>query len=82
MSRDALRRLYALLGELEPRQRIAWVLHVLEGRPIAEVASVMDVSVVATKVRLWRARNAIDAIARQDPALRDLVMTPATGKEE
>lgn len=82
MSRDALRRLYALLERLEARQRIAWVLHVLEGRPIAEVASVMEASVVATKVRLWRARIAIDGHARQDPALRDLVKTPATGEEE
>ncbi len=83
MSRDALRKLYVLLDELEPRQRIAWVLHVLEGRPIAEIASVMESSVVATKVRLWRARLAIDGLARRDPTLKELVTdVPVSGEEE
>jgi RNA polymerase sigma-70 factor (ECF subfamily) len=82
MSRDALRRLYELLDRLTPSQRVAWVLHVLEDRPVAEVASITESSVVATKVRLWRARLAIDGLARQDPTLRELVTNPPVTRGE
>lgn len=37
---------------------------------MAEVADVMGASVVATKVRVWRARRAIEARAKKVPALR------------
>jgi RNA polymerase sigma-70 factor (ECF subfamily) len=81
LGRDALRRLYAVLERLEARQRVAWVLHVLDGRPMADVASAMDASVVLTKVRVWRARLAIEAHARRDPLLRDFVIAPAVAGE-
>jgi RNA polymerase sigma-70 factor (ECF subfamily) len=78
MSRQAARRLYAVLDRVEARQRIAWVLHVLEGKPIAEVAGLMAASSVLTKVRVWRARRAIEAQARRDPLLREFVTAAAT----
>jgi RNA polymerase sigma-70 factor (ECF subfamily) len=72
-ARDAARRLYAILDTLEAGQRIAFTLHVIDGRPMREVASVTGSSVVATKVRVWRARRAVEAKASTDPHLADLV---------
>ncbi len=73
MSREAARRLYAALDRVEARQRIAYVLHVIDGRPIADVAKAMGATAVLTKVRVWRARTAVEAQARRDPLLKDFV---------
>lgn len=42
--RRQLARLYHHLDALGPKKRIAFVLHVIEGRPIAEVAALMRAS--------------------------------------
>jgi RNA polymerase sigma-70 factor (ECF subfamily) len=76
-AREASRRLYALLDRVEAKQRVAFVLHVVEGRPMAEVAQLMDATVVATKVRVWRARRAIEDRARRDPVLAEYVVEGA-----
>ncbi len=81
ISRETLRRLYAVLDRLEARQRVAWVLHVLDGRTIAEVASVMAAPSVLTKVRVWRARRAIERHARRDPMLREFVTGASVAEE-
>lgn len=73
ISREAARRLYAILEQVEPRQRIAYVLHLVDGRPIAEVARAMDATAVLTRVRIWRARRVVEAHAKLDPLLRELV---------
>jgi RNA polymerase sigma-70 factor (ECF subfamily) len=73
MSREAARRLYAILEGVEPRQRIAFVLHVVDGRSIAEVAQAMEATAVLTRVRIWRARRAVEAQARLDPLLREFI---------
>jgi len=67
--REAARRLYAELDQMDPTLRLAITLHVIDGRPVAEVASIMDASVVATKTRVWRARRHLQGCARRDPAL-------------
>jgi RNA polymerase sigma-70 factor (ECF subfamily) len=76
MGREAARRLYSTLDRVEARQRIAYVLHVIEGRPVAEVAAAMEATVVLTKVRIWRARRAVESHARRDPLLAGFL--PAT----
>lgn len=81
MSRQAARRLYAVLDRLEARQRIAWALHVLQGKSMAEVARVMEASVVLTKVRVWRARRAIEEQARREPLLREFLSAAPAGEE-
>jgi RNA polymerase sigma-70 factor (ECF subfamily) len=73
MSREAARRLYAVLDGVEPRQRVAYVLHVVEGRPIADVAQVMGATAVLTRVRVWRARRTVEAAAQTDPLLVEFV---------
>lgn len=69
IAREAARRLYAILDRIEPKQRIAFALHVIDGRPLREVAEITESSLVATKTRVWRARQEIDRRARKDPLL-------------
>jgi len=72
-AREAARRLYAILERLEEKQRIAYSLHVIDGRPIAEVAHIMNAGVVATKVRAWRAARIVEQRARNDALLAGYV---------
>lgn len=72
MHREAARRLYAVLEKVEARQRIAFLLHVVEGWPVAEVATAMEATEVATRVRVWRARRIVEKVAHRDPLLADL----------
>lgn len=72
--REAARRLYALIDRLEPGQRIAYTLHQLDGKPLREVALLMDASLVATKVRVFRARRSIEQRAKKDPLLCEFVI--------
>jgi RNA polymerase sigma-70 factor (ECF subfamily) len=67
--REAARRLYAELDRMDPTLRLAITLHVIDGRPVAEVAEIMDASLVATKTRVWRARQHLQGCARRDPSL-------------
>ena len=69
VARDATRRLYAALDAIDPKQRLAFVLHEVEGHSLAEVAELMESNVVATKARLFRARQKVHGIAAQDPVL-------------
>lgn len=73
LDREAARRLYGALDRLPPEQRIAFALHVIDGRPLKEVARAMDASLVATKTRVWRARRELDKRARRDPVLADFL---------
>lgn len=70
LAREAARHLYAELDKIDPKQRIAFTLHELDGHSLAEVASIMEATVVATKARVWRARQQIEARARKDDVLR------------
>jgi RNA polymerase sigma-70 factor (ECF subfamily) len=81
MSREAARRFYFALDRIEARQRIAYVLHVIEGRPVAEVATAMETTVVLTKVRVWRARRAIEAQARRDPVLKNFLSSAGAAEK-
>src|SRR5262245_46135613 len=73
LAREATRRVYEVLDRVDPKQRIAFALHVLDGRPLKEVARVMKSSLVATKTRVWRARRALEKRARRDPVLAAFV---------
>ena len=73
MDRQATRRLYEMLSELSAEQRTAFALHVLDGRPLREVAQVQGASVIATKMRVWRVRRELERRARLDPVLAGFV---------
>ena len=63
--RDA-RRLDAALGRLPIEQRAILVLHHLEGRPLAELAAILDVPVGTAKSRLFAARRALATLLGRD----------------
>jgi RNA polymerase sigma factor (sigma-70 family) len=65
--RRRLEQLDALLGALSSKRRAAFVLHVLEGHPVEEVAAMLGASVSAVKVRIHDARREIERQARRDP---------------
>jgi RNA polymerase sigma-70 factor (ECF subfamily) len=69
LAREAARRLYAALDRLDPAQRIAFSLVVIDGRSIAEVAALTGASRVATKTRVWRARRELYRRAGRDELL-------------
>ncbi|HVX95368.1 MAG TPA: sigma-70 family RNA polymerase sigma factor [Polyangia bacterium] len=68
-AREGLRRVYQLLDRMDPRLRIAFTLHAIDGRALREVATLMGASLVATKARVWRARRELDKRAQRDPIL-------------
>jgi RNA polymerase sigma-70 factor (ECF subfamily) len=73
-AREAARRLYAILDKIEPNQRIAYTLHVIDGRPLPEVAEIMNATVVTTKVRAWRAARIVEKRAKHDALLATYVL--------
>jgi len=80
--REAARRLYAELDRLEPRQRLAFTLFAIEDRPLREVAAIMESSVVTAKLRVWRARQAIEKRAKRDPLLSEFLGCAGDSKQE
>jgi RNA polymerase sigma-70 factor (ECF subfamily) len=85
MTRQAAGRLYEALDRVPAAQRIAFTLHVIDGRAVKQVAVTMEASVVATKVRIWRAWHALRRAAAHDPLIADLLdegAPDAGGQEE
>jgi RNA polymerase sigma-70 factor (ECF subfamily) len=70
-ARRALLRFDAILASLSEKRRAAFVLHVLQGHSLDEVAAMLDTRVGAVKVRIHDARVAIERQARRDPYLAD-----------
>ena len=82
MMRQAAGRLYEALDKVPAAQRIAFTLHVLDGRPVKQVAETMEATVVATKVRIWRAWRALHKAARREPLIADLLDDAAPDGDE
>jgi RNA polymerase sigma-70 factor, ECF subfamily len=72
-AREGVRRFYAALAELSPAARVAFTLHEVDGRPVADVARCLGASVTATKLRIWRARRALDRAAAGDAVLTEFL---------
>jgi len=71
--REAARRLYAALERIDAKQRIAFALAVIDGRPLAEVAQLTDSTLVAVKTRVWRARRDLMKRAKKDAVLSNYI---------
>lgn len=80
--REALRRFYTELDRLEPQQRMAFTLFSIEGRPLREIAQIMDSTLATAKVRTWRARRALEARAKKDPLLSEFLASRSDESEE
>jgi len=81
LARDGVKKLYAVLDELSPAARLAFTLHEIDGRSLAETAELVGSSVTATKLRVWRARKKIEHAAAQDPVLSQY-LNPVLAFEE
>jgi RNA polymerase sigma-70 factor (ECF subfamily) len=79
-AREGIRRLYLALERISPVGRVALALHVLDGRSIPEVAELVGASVIATKLRIWRARRELERRATEDPILLEYLS--ATAEDE
>jgi RNA polymerase sigma-70 factor (ECF subfamily) len=68
-ARETLALVESLLEELRPKRRAAFVLHVLEGYSMEEVAAILSASTTAVKVRVHDARRHIERRLKQNPAM-------------
>jgi RNA polymerase sigma-70 factor (ECF subfamily) len=68
-ARRHLERVYHHLGRMSVAKRLAFVLHVIDGRPIDEVAALTRASRAATRSRVFWGRRALISSARRDPLL-------------
>ncbi len=75
-TREAVRRLYAVLDELDDRERLAFVLRHAEGHELTETAALLGVSLATVKRVLARAEAHVTARAREDDLLRDWTEGP------
>jgi RNA polymerase sigma-70 factor (ECF subfamily) len=66
-ARDGLARLDRMLAAMSAKRRAAFVLHVLEGYSLEEVAVMVGARVGAVKVRIHDARRELEREARNDP---------------
>jgi len=71
--RQRLDRLHHHLRALSPAKRIAFVLSVVQGLPVEEIAALTGSSIFGTKSRIYYAGRALRSRARKDPMLRDLI---------
>jgi RNA polymerase sigma-70 factor (ECF subfamily) len=69
--REAARRLYAELDRLEARQRMAFTLFAIENRTLRDVAEIMETTLATAKIRVFRARRALEKRAKRDPLLSE-----------
>lgn len=81
LARQAAKRLYAALDRIDPKQRIAFALAVIDGLSLAEVAQLTESSLVAVKTRVWRARRDLMKRAQKDPVLASYLADLGGGVE-
>jgi RNA polymerase sigma-70 factor (ECF subfamily) len=73
-SREALRRFYAILDGLAPKQRTVFALRCIEGLELTEVAASAGVSLATIKRWLPRITKRVYAQAERDPVLKAYVL--------
>src|SRR6266498_101778 len=71
-ARDLLRKLYALLDRLSPRDRLAFVLRRMEGMTVEEIAATMDISISTVKRAIAYASGRLSRWIDADPGLAGL----------
>jgi RNA polymerase sigma-70 factor (ECF subfamily) len=70
---ETLARTYQALDKLPPDERIAFALRFVDGMQLADVASMVGVSLATIKRRLVRAERRFLDTARRDPLLRERI---------
>ena len=79
-SRQVLRRFYALLDQLAPRERLVFSLRHLESMTLEEVAAVMELSLSTVKRSLARAAARVSGWIDGDPDLMAFFEATSRGK--
>jgi RNA polymerase sigma-70 factor, ECF subfamily len=82
MLREVTRRLYGALDRIEVKQRVAFALAVIDGRPLAEVAALTETTTIAVKTRVWRARKDLMKRASKDALLSSYLVELGGGSHE
>ena len=77
-TREAVRRLYAIMDDLNDRDRLAFVLRHTEGYELTETAAALAVSLATVKRMLARAEEHVRSRAKQD----DLLVAWTEGGDE
>ena len=77
LAREGVRRFYAALAEMNAASRLAFTLHEVDGRSVAEVAAIVGTTVTTAKLRIWRARRALVKRAAQDAVLAEFLAEEA-----
>ena len=72
-SRDLLRKLYALLDRLTPRDRLVFVLRRMESKTVEEIATTLDVSTSTVKRSMTHAANRLSVWINADASLAGLI---------
>ena len=71
-SRDLLRKLYALLDRLSPRDRLVFVLRRMEAMTVEEIAATMHLSISTVKRSIAHASARLSQWIDADPGLAGL----------
>jgi len=79
---SAYDHLVAALDRLDPRQRMAFTLFAIEGRPLREVAEIMESTIGTARMRSWRARRTLYKRAKNDPLLSEFLSGHSEQEEE
>lgn len=74
---DLLRRIYALLGQLDADDRIAFILRYLDRRSLRETAAACHCSLATAKRRLQRARRRLVELSVPHPDLHAMFVATA-----
>lgn len=67
--RDLLLRAKAIIDKIPAKQRIVFVLHVIEGRTLAEIAEICSYSTATAKRRFGAANRRFQLLLARDPEL-------------
>jgi RNA polymerase sigma-70 factor (ECF subfamily) len=68
-SRDVLKKVYALLDRLSPRDRLVFVLRRVEAMTVEEIATTMDLSISTVKRSMARASSRLSRWVDAEPGL-------------
>lgn len=81
-SKRGVDHLYRALAQLPASSRIAFALHEIDGKSVAEVAVIVGAAKSATKLRIWRARRALLKLAAADPVLAEFLEDVTMGETQ
>jgi RNA polymerase sigma-70 factor (ECF subfamily) len=72
-SRDLLKKFYALLDRLSPRDRLVFLLRRVESMTVEEIAQTLEISASTVKRSMARASSRLSRWVDADPGLQGLV---------